>query len=115
MGEVLVQPITKKSNLPSIFGEECVLGPNARHSTVTAITDCLILEVEASVMEVAQRNGAFLATLKRRQIFQNTNLCQKHKAVQSAVPSLDKVADKKPFASSIQTFFTDFFPTTPTK
>ena len=98
------------------FGEECVLGPNARHSTVKAITDCLILEVEASqVMEVAQRNGAFLATLNQEAgLSKYKSLSVKHKAVQSAVPSLDKVADKKPFASSIQTFFTDFFPTTPT-
>ena len=59
------------------------MGPNARHSTVTAITDCLILEVEASqVMEVAQRNGAFLATLNGEAgLSKYKSLSVKHKAV----------------------------------
>ena len=98
------------------FGEECVLGPNKRHATVSAVTDCLVLEIEAEqVMEVARRNGVFLGLLN-----QETNLSKyktlsgKHKASKPSAPTFEKIAEKKPISSSIQTFFTDFFPSSPT-
>ena len=98
------------------FGEECVLGPNNRHATVSAVTDCLVLEIEAEqVMEVARRNGVFLGLLN-----QETNLSKyktlsgKHKASKTSVPIFEKIAEKKPISSSIQTFFTDLFPSSPT-
>ena len=98
------------------FGEECVLGPNNRHATVSAVTDCLVLEIEAEqVMEVARRNGVFLGLLN-----QETNLSKyktlsgKHKASKPSAPTFEKIAEKKPISSSIQTFFTDLFPSSPT-
>ena len=98
------------------FGEECVLGPNNRHATVSAVTDCLVLEIEAEqVMEVARRNGVFLGLLN-----QETNLSKyktlsgKHKASKPSAPIFEKIAEKKPISSSIQTFFTDLFPSSPT-
>jgi CRP-like cAMP-binding protein len=98
------------------FGEECVLGPNNRHATVSAVTDCLVLEIEAEqVMEVARRNGVFLGLLN-----QETNLSKyktlsgKHKASKSSAPTFEKIAEKKPISSSIQTFFADLFPSSPT-
>ena len=98
------------------FGEECVLGPNNRHATVSAVTDCLVLEIEAEqVMEVARRNGVFLGLLN-----QETNLSKyktlsgKHKASKPSAPIFEKIAEKKPISSSIQTFFTDLFPSSST-
>ena len=98
------------------FGEECVLGPNNRHATVSAITDCLVIEIESEhVMEVARRNGVFLGLLN-----QETNLSKyktlsgKHKASKPSAPTFEKIAEKKPISSSIQTFFADFFPSSPT-
>ena len=46
------------------FGEECVLGPNLRASTVVAVTDCQVIEISAKkVLELANRNGLFLSKL----------------------------------------------------
>ena len=94
------------------FGEECVLGPNTRDSTVSAVTDCLILEIAAEqVMEVAKRNGAFLAMLN-----QETNLSKfktlagKHEIIKSKKFVDNDISAKKPISSSIQTFLTDLFP-----
>ena len=43
------------------FGEECVLGDNPRSSTVTAATDCVLLEIERQVIrELAVEDGKFL-------------------------------------------------------
>lgn len=98
------------------FGEECVLGPNSRTATVTAVTDCLIMEIAADqVMEVAKKNGAFLSMLNRdTQISVFKKLEGKHNTEKIPKPVFVKPARKKPLSSSIQTFFTDLFPSSPT-
>ena len=98
------------------FGEECVLGPNNRHATVSAITDCLVIEIESEqVMEVARRNGVFLGLLNQETTLSKyKTLSGKYKATKPSAPTFEKITEKKPISSSIQTFFADFFPSSPT-
>ena len=97
------------------FGEECVLGPNTRSSTVKAVTDCLILEISAeAVMEVAKRNGSFLTMLNQETSLSKIKTIEgKHKVSKPSTAPLKKSSSKKPLTSSIQTFFTDLFPSSP--
>ena len=97
------------------FGEECVLGPNSRYATVTAVTDCLVLELAADqVMEVARKNGSFLSMLNQETSLSRFKTLEgKRKLIQSSQEKLSKEGFKKPLSSSIQTFFTDLFPSVP--
>ena len=99
------------------FGEECVLGPNTRGATVVAVTDCLVLEISAKeVKEVARRNGTFLSMLNQETILTKfKSLEGKHKANNPIDLSLKKVDKQSPLTSSIQTFFTDLFPSPTSK
>jgi CRP-like cAMP-binding protein len=97
------------------FGEECVLGPNVRSASVTAVTDCLVLELAADqVMEVARKNGTFLSMLNQETSLSKFKTLEgKRKLLQSAQSKFSEVRLKKPLSSSIQTFFTDLFPSAP--
>jgi CRP-like cAMP-binding protein len=113
--DVLLSTVNESIQPSEHFGEECVLGPNVRSATIQAVTDCLVLEISSkTVMEVARRNGAFLSMLN-----QETNLSKiktlegKHKASKPSDIPLTKSTSKKPLSSSIQTFFTELFPSPP--
>lgn len=97
------------------FGEECVLGPNTRSATVKAVTDCQVLEISAeAVMEVAKRNGAFLTMLNQETSLSKIKTIEgKHKVSKPSTAPFQKSSSKKPLTSSIQTFFTDLFPSPP--
>ena len=97
------------------FGEECVLGPNARSSTVKAITDCLVLEISSEeIMDVARKNGPFLAMLNQETTLTKFKTMEgKHEILKSTKLANADVPVKKPLSSSIQTFFNDLFPSTP--
>ena len=48
------------------FGEDALLTGKSRSSTLAAITDCVVFEMpKEPVMELARRNGDFLAMLNR--------------------------------------------------
>ena len=48
------------------FGEESIIGPNKRSATVSAVTECLVIEIPGEeVMEVARRNGTFFSLLNQ--------------------------------------------------
>ena len=109
---VLASTVSESIQPTEHFGEECVLGPNARSSTVKAITDCLVLEISSKeIMDVAKRNGPFLAMLNQEtRLSKMKNLEGKHNLSKPAKVPLKKSSSKKPLTSSIQTFFTDLFP-----
>ena len=94
------------------FGEESILGPNKRSATVSAVTECLVIEIPGEeVMEVARRNGTFFSLLNQGSDLSKFKKIQgKHKGKESSDISTENTADKKPLSSSIQTFFTDLFP-----
>jgi signal-transduction protein with cAMP-binding, CBS, and nucleotidyltransferase domain len=98
------------------FGEECVLGPNVRAATVKAVTDCLVVEISAkAIMEVAGRNGTFLTLLNQETSLSKIRSIEgKHKVSKPSGIQDKKSLSKKPLSSSIQTFFTDLFPSPPT-
>ena len=110
-GETLKEHIQPSEH----FGEECVLGPNARQATVTAVTDCLVLEISSEqVMEVARRNGAFLSALNRETSLTKFRALEGKRKLMPTPPGKPPgQSSKKAFSSSIQTFFTDLFPTVP--
>lgn len=94
------------------FGEECILGPNHRSSTVRAVTDCKIVEVGAQkIMEIANRNGVFLSKLNSETGVTNYKLIQKKYRMKKSKRAEQHIAGKKGVGSAIQTFFTDLFPT----
>ena len=98
------------------FGEESILGPNKRSATVSAVTECLVIEIPGEeVMEVARRNGTFFSLLNQESDLSKFKKIQgKHKGKESSDISTENPADKKPLSSSIQTFFTDLFPSSTT-
>ena len=113
--DVLLSTVNESIQPSEHFGEECVLGPNVRSSTVQAVTDCLVLEISSkTVMEVARRNGAFLTMLNEETSLSKIKTLEgKHNAPKPSDKSLVKSTSKKPLSSSIQTFFTDLFPSPP--
>ena len=99
------------------FGEECVLGPNFRCSTIRAITDCQVIEIGAEkVMDLANRNGLFLSKLNTETGVTNyKSIRSKHRMIKAREAKKAKESqEKKGVGSAIQTFFTDLFPLAPT-
>ena len=114
--DTLVSTVNESIQPTEHFGEECVLGPNVRGTTVKAVTDCLVLEISAKVvMEVAGRSGAFLTLLNQETSLSKIKTMEgKHKVSKPSGSSAKKSRARKPLSSSIQTFFTDLFPSPPT-
>ena len=99
------------------FGEECVLGPNLRASTVVAVTDCQVIEISAKkVLELANRNGLFLSKLNTETGVSSLKAIQSRYKLKRRTKHEDskKSDKKKTVGSAIQTFFTDLFPTATT-
>ena len=97
------------------FGEECVLGPNSRASTVSALTGCVLFEISSDkVMELSRRNGNFLALLNADTgIARYRSMEERHKLKIAESPPISKSPKvKKKMGTAIQTFFTDMFPPT---
>ncbi len=113
--DILVSTVNESIQPTEHFGEECVLGPNVRGATVKAVTDCLVLEISAkAVMEVAGRSGAFLTLLNQETSLSKIKTMEgKHKVSKPSGSSAKKSSARKPLSSSIQTFFTDLFPSHP--
>jgi CRP-like cAMP-binding protein len=113
--DILVSTVNESIQPIEHFGEECVLGPNVRGATVKAVTDCLVLEISAkAVMEVAGRSGAFLTLLNQETSLSKIKTMEgKHKVPKPSGSSAKKSRARKPLSSSIQTFFTDLFPSPP--
>ena len=113
--DILVSTVNESIQPTEHFGEECVLGPNVRGATVKAVTDCLVLEISAkAVMEVAGRSGAFLTLLNQETSLSKIKTMEgKHKVSKPSGSSAKKSSARKPLSSSIQTFFTDLFPSPP--
>ena len=99
MRELTILGIMEKIQPAEHFGEECVLGPNNRHATVSAVTDCLVLEIEAEqVMEVARRNGVFLGLLNQETNLSKYKPCQENiKQATRRYLSLKKITEKNLF------------------
>lgn len=114
--DILISTVKESIQPTEHFGEECVLGPNLRGATVKAVTDCLVLEISAKVvMEVAGRSGAFLSLLNQETSLSKLKTIEgKYKVSKSSAISGKKSRTRKPLSSSIQTFFTDLFPSPPT-
>ena len=95
------------------FGEECVLGPNGRSSTVSAKTDCLAFEISADkIMEFARKNGAFMTALNTEMGMNRfREMEKKHQTIRGNLSrEMESKKPSKGVGSAIQTFFTDFFP-----
>ena len=93
------------------FGEECILGPNHRSSTVSAVTDCRVVEFSAEkIIEIANRNGLFLSKLNSVTGVTNYKLIQKKQRMKKSKSAEENILEKKGVGSAIQTFFTDLFP-----
>jgi small-conductance mechanosensitive channel len=93
------------------FGGEGVLQKGTRLSTISAITDSIVLAFDPLVVaELASRNGDFLSLLNERMVLGQDRIMKTKWKIQqqdakSAIPQ-----KKSGVGNTIQTFFTDFFP-----
>lgn len=93
------------------FGAEGVLRKGTRLSTISAITDSVVLAFDPEVVaELASRNGDFLSLVNERMVLgQDRIMKTKWKIQKEEALSLSR-AKKIGVGRTIQTFFTDFFP-----
>lgn len=98
------------------FGEECVLGDNPRSSTVTAATDCVLLEIERQVIrELAVEDGKFLSFLNSEMDLGQEKIMKSKWGIKKRHSARKSKAKKENVSRSIQTFLTDLFPSSSSK
>ncbi len=98
------------------FGEECVLGKNPRSSTVTAVTDCVLIEIEKEVVrQLAQSNGKLLSFLNMEMNLGQEKILQSKWGIKKRHSEQKPKSKKENVSRSIQTFLTDLFPSSSNK
>ena len=98
------------------FGEECVLGENSRSSTVTAVTDCVLLEIPKEVVgQLAEGNGKFLSFLNMEMNLGQEKILKSKWGIKKKHSTRKSKTKKENVSRSIQTFLTDLFPSSSNK
>ncbi len=98
------------------FGEECVLGENSRSSTVTAVTDCVLLEITKEVVcQLAEGNGKFLSFLNMEMNLGQEKILKSKWGIKKRHSVRKPKTKKENVSRSIQTFLTDLFPSSSSK
>ena len=98
------------------FGEECVLGENSRSSTVTAVTDCVLLEIPKEVVgQLAEGNGKFLSFLNMEMNLGQEKILKSKWGIKKRHSARKPETKKENVSRSIQTFLTDLFPSSSNK
>ena len=98
------------------FGEECVLGKNPRSSTVTAVTDCVLIEIDKEVVrQLAQSNGKLLSFLNMEMNLGQEKILQSKWGIKKRHSEQKPKTKKENVSRSIQTFLTDLFPSSSNK
>jgi CRP-like cAMP-binding protein len=95
------------------FGAEGVLHKGTRLSTISAITDSVVLAFDPKVVaELASRNGDFLSLVNERMILGQDRIMKTKWKIQKEEAQSITRSKKIGVGRTIQTFFTDFFPST---
>ncbi len=98
------------------FGEECVLGENSRSSTITAVTECVLLEIERQVIrDLASENGKLLSFLNTEMNLGHERILKSKWGMKKKGESKKSEEKKENVGRSIQTFLTDLFPSSSNK
>ena len=98
------------------FGEECVLGKNPRSSTITAVTDCVLIEIKKEVVgQLAESNGKFLSFLNTEMNLGQERILKSKWGIKKRHSAQKPKAKKENVSRSIQTFLTDLFPSSSNK
>jgi hypothetical protein len=97
----------------SHFGEEGVLKRGSRTSTITAQTDCVIFEFDSSMIaQLAAQSGSFLSLLNEKMVLGQDKIMKTKWRVHNEGKTSMVPVKKSGVGQTIQTFFSDFFPTT---
>ena len=98
------------------FGEECVLGENSRSSTVAAVTDSVLLEIERDVIRrIVEVNGELLSFLNSEMNLGHEKIMKSQWGIKKKSSTAAKKAKKENASRSLQTFITDLFPSSSNK
>lgn len=98
------------------FGEECVLGENSRSSTVAAVTDSVLLEIERDVIrKIVEVNGVLLSFLNSEMNLGHEKIMKSQWGIKKKSSTAAKKAKKENASRSLQTFITDLFPSSSNK
>lgn len=93
------------------FGAEGVLQKGNRLSTISAITDSVVLAFDPGVVaELASRNGDFLSLLNERMVLGQDRIMKTKWKLKEQEAHATTPQKKTGVGRTIQTFFTDFFP-----
>ena len=93
------------------FGAEGVLQKGSRLSTISAITDSIVLAFDPKVIaELASRNGDFLSLLNERMVLGQDRIMKTKWKIKEQEAHATTPQKKTGVGRTIQTFFTDFFP-----
>jgi len=96
----------------SHFGEEGVLKKGSRNSTITALTDCVIFEFDSSMIaQLAAQSGDFLSLLNEKMVLGQDRIMKTKWRVRNEEKTSVTPLKKSGVGQTIQTFFSDFFPT----
>ena len=93
------------------FGCEAILKKSNRMSTVVALTDSVVFSLDPqTVSQVASRNGEFLALLNEKMFLGQQRIINTKWRMQKKDPKSKPVRSKKGVGKTLQTFFSDLFP-----
>ena len=93
------------------FGAEDVLQKVTRLSTISAITDSIVLAFDPiAVADLATRNGGFLSLLNERMVLGQDRIMKTKWKLKQQEAHASSLRKKTGVGHTIQTFFTDFFP-----
>ena len=96
------------------FGSEAVLQKVTRLSTISAITDSIVLAFDPiAVADLATRNGDFLSLLNERMVLWQDRIMKTKWKIKQQEAHASSPQKKTGVGHTIQTFFTDFFPLSP--
>lgn len=96
------------------FGSEAVLKKGTRISTISAITDSIVLAFDPNtVAELASRNGDFLSLLNQRMVLGQDRIMKTKRRLQRDESKAVAQKKRSRVSGAIQTFFTDLFPSPP--
>jgi CRP-like cAMP-binding protein len=96
------------------FGSEAVLKKGTRISTISAITDSIVLAFDPNtVAELASRNGDFLSLLNQRMVLGQDRIMKTKRRLQREESKAVAQKKRSRVSGAIQTFFTDLFPSPP--
>jgi CRP-like cAMP-binding protein len=93
-----------------------VLGENSRSSTVAAVTDSVLLEIERDVIrKIVEVNGVLLSFLNSEMNLGHEKIMKSQWGIKKKSSTAAKKAKKENASRSLQTFITDLFPSSSNK